>query len=102
MSGGGTKAGGSPDYLLNFLYPRALTEYVIRCGFAPNIETQPLLLCKLSTMTTRQKPEASYRRSKQEHRPSTVRNGVGGSLIRERPRWSLLKMTKGPAYHRSQ
>ncbi len=34
MSGGGTKAGG-PDYLLNFLYPRAVTENVIRCGFAP-------------------------------------------------------------------
>ena len=34
MSGGGTKAGGS-DYLLNFLVPRAVTENIMRHGFAP-------------------------------------------------------------------
>lgn len=34
MSGGGTKAGGS-DYLLNFLYPRTITENTMRRGFAP-------------------------------------------------------------------
>ena len=32
MSGGGTKAGG-PDYLLNFLLPRAVTENLMRRGF---------------------------------------------------------------------
>ncbi|MBV9656643.1 MAG: proline dehydrogenase family protein [Verrucomicrobia bacterium] len=34
MSGGGTKAGGR-DYLLNFLFPRVVTENVLRRGFAP-------------------------------------------------------------------
>ncbi len=34
MSGGGTKAGG-PDYLLNFLVPRVVTENIMRHGFAP-------------------------------------------------------------------
>jgi RHH-type proline utilization regulon transcriptional repressor/proline dehydrogenase/delta 1-pyrroline-5-carboxylate dehydrogenase len=34
MSGGGTKAGGH-DYLLNFLFPRVVTENVLRRGFAP-------------------------------------------------------------------
>mgnify|MGYP003694620245 FL=1 len=34
MSGGGTKAGGG-DYLLNFLVPRAVTENIMRHGFAP-------------------------------------------------------------------
>jgi RHH-type proline utilization regulon transcriptional repressor/proline dehydrogenase/delta 1-pyrroline-5-carboxylate dehydrogenase len=33
LSGGGTKAGG-PDYLLNFLEPRAVTENTVRQGFA--------------------------------------------------------------------
>jgi RHH-type proline utilization regulon transcriptional repressor/proline dehydrogenase/delta 1-pyrroline-5-carboxylate dehydrogenase len=32
MSGGGTKAGG-PDYLLNFLVHRVVTENLIRRGF---------------------------------------------------------------------
>ena len=32
MSGGGTKAGG-PDYLLNFLLPRVITENLVRRGF---------------------------------------------------------------------
>ncbi|MBA3883206.1 MAG: L-glutamate gamma-semialdehyde dehydrogenase, partial [Chthoniobacterales bacterium] len=35
MSGGGTKAGG-PDYLLNFIVPRAVTENIMRHGFAPD------------------------------------------------------------------
>lgn len=34
MSGGGTKAGGR-DYLLNFVFPRIVTENVLRRGFAP-------------------------------------------------------------------
>lgn len=34
MSGGGTKAGGR-DYLLHFLFPRVVTENLIRRGFAP-------------------------------------------------------------------
>lgn len=34
MSGGGTKAGG-PDYLLNFLDPRVVTENTQRRGFVP-------------------------------------------------------------------
>jgi RHH-type proline utilization regulon transcriptional repressor/proline dehydrogenase/delta 1-pyrroline-5-carboxylate dehydrogenase len=36
MSGTGTKAGG-PDYLLNFMEPRALTENTMRRGFAPEL-----------------------------------------------------------------
>jgi RHH-type transcriptional regulator, proline utilization regulon repressor / proline dehydrogenase / delta 1-pyrroline-5-carboxylate dehydrogenase len=34
MSGGGTKAGG-PEYLLNFMFPRVVTENTLRHGFAP-------------------------------------------------------------------
>jgi RHH-type transcriptional regulator, proline utilization regulon repressor / proline dehydrogenase / delta 1-pyrroline-5-carboxylate dehydrogenase len=34
MSGGGTKAGG-PGYLENFLFPRVVTENVMRRGFTP-------------------------------------------------------------------
>jgi RHH-type proline utilization regulon transcriptional repressor/proline dehydrogenase/delta 1-pyrroline-5-carboxylate dehydrogenase len=34
MSGGGTKAGG-PDYLLQFMNPRVVTENTLRRGFAP-------------------------------------------------------------------
>jgi RHH-type proline utilization regulon transcriptional repressor/proline dehydrogenase/delta 1-pyrroline-5-carboxylate dehydrogenase len=34
LSGGGTKAGG-PDYLLQFLIPRCITENTMRHGFAP-------------------------------------------------------------------
>jgi RHH-type proline utilization regulon transcriptional repressor/proline dehydrogenase/delta 1-pyrroline-5-carboxylate dehydrogenase len=34
LSGAGDKAGG-PDYLLNFLYARAITENTLRRGFAP-------------------------------------------------------------------
>ncbi len=41
MSGGGTKAGGH-DYLLNFLFPRVVTENVLRRGFAPAEEGTPL------------------------------------------------------------
>ncbi len=37
MSGIGTKAGG-PDYLLQFVVPRTVTENTLRRGFAP---TQP-------------------------------------------------------------
>ncbi len=39
MSGGGTKAGGR-DYLLNFMFPRVVTENVLRRGFAPIEEGQ--------------------------------------------------------------
>jgi RHH-type transcriptional regulator, proline utilization regulon repressor / proline dehydrogenase / delta 1-pyrroline-5-carboxylate dehydrogenase len=38
MSGGGTKAGG-PDYLLNFMFPRVVTENTLRHGFAPETES---------------------------------------------------------------
>ncbi len=34
LSGGGIKAGG-PDYLLNFVEPRTITENTLRHGFAP-------------------------------------------------------------------
>ena len=34
LSGKGTKAGG-PDYLLQFLVPRCITENTMRRGFAP-------------------------------------------------------------------
>ncbi|MDX1934810.1 MAG: proline dehydrogenase family protein [Capsulimonadales bacterium] len=37
MSGIGSKAGG-PDYLLQFLNPRTITESVLRRGFAPSAE----------------------------------------------------------------
>jgi RHH-type proline utilization regulon transcriptional repressor/proline dehydrogenase/delta 1-pyrroline-5-carboxylate dehydrogenase len=36
LSGVGSKAGG-PDYLLQFVVPRAITENTMRRGFAPNI-----------------------------------------------------------------
>jgi RHH-type proline utilization regulon transcriptional repressor/proline dehydrogenase/delta 1-pyrroline-5-carboxylate dehydrogenase len=39
MSGIGSKAGG-PDYLLQFLVPRVITENTMRRGFAPNIVEQ--------------------------------------------------------------
>lgn len=38
MSGAGSKTGG-PDYLLNFVEPRVVTENTLRRGFAPNEET---------------------------------------------------------------
>jgi RHH-type transcriptional regulator, proline utilization regulon repressor / proline dehydrogenase / delta 1-pyrroline-5-carboxylate dehydrogenase len=37
MSGGGTKAGGR-DYLLQFTFPRVVTENTLRRGFAPETE----------------------------------------------------------------
>ena len=37
MSGGGTKAGG-PDYLLQFVDPRTITENTLRRGFTPEAE----------------------------------------------------------------
>ncbi|PJA43564.1 MAG: L-glutamate gamma-semialdehyde dehydrogenase, partial [Verrucomicrobia bacterium CG_4_9_14_3_um_filter_43_20] len=37
MSGGGTKAGG-PDYLLNFMDPRLITENTMRRGFTPDMD----------------------------------------------------------------
>ena len=37
MSGGGTKAGGR-DYLLQFTFPRVVTENTLRRGFAPDTE----------------------------------------------------------------
>jgi RHH-type proline utilization regulon transcriptional repressor/proline dehydrogenase/delta 1-pyrroline-5-carboxylate dehydrogenase len=39
MSGLGTKAGG-PDYLLQFVVPRTITESTLRRGFAPGEETE--------------------------------------------------------------
>jgi RHH-type proline utilization regulon transcriptional repressor/proline dehydrogenase/delta 1-pyrroline-5-carboxylate dehydrogenase len=39
MSGGGTKAGGR-DYLLNFTFPRVVTENTLRRGFAPDTELE--------------------------------------------------------------
>jgi RHH-type proline utilization regulon transcriptional repressor/proline dehydrogenase/delta 1-pyrroline-5-carboxylate dehydrogenase len=39
MSGVGSKAGG-PDYLLQFLTPRTVTESVMRRGFAPTAEVE--------------------------------------------------------------
>ncbi len=41
MSGGGTKAGGR-DYLLNFTFPRVVTENTLRRGFAPDTEAEVL------------------------------------------------------------
>ena len=42
MSGIGSKAGG-PDYLLQFVLPRTITENTLRRGFAPDRATdQPL------------------------------------------------------------
>jgi RHH-type transcriptional regulator, proline utilization regulon repressor / proline dehydrogenase / delta 1-pyrroline-5-carboxylate dehydrogenase len=38
MSGIGSKAGG-PDYLLQFLLPRTITENTLRRGFAPDVAT---------------------------------------------------------------
>lgn len=38
MSGLGSKAGG-PDYLLQFMEPRTITENTMRRGFAPELET---------------------------------------------------------------
>ncbi len=38
MSGSGTKAGGA-DYLLNFMFPRVVTENTLRRGFAPETIT---------------------------------------------------------------
>ncbi len=37
MSGIGSKAGG-PDYLLQFMLPRTVTENTLRRGFAPSAE----------------------------------------------------------------
>jgi RHH-type proline utilization regulon transcriptional repressor/proline dehydrogenase/delta 1-pyrroline-5-carboxylate dehydrogenase len=38
MSGIGSKAGG-PDYLLQFVLPRTITENTLRRGFAPNVSS---------------------------------------------------------------
>ena len=38
MSGIGSKAGG-PDYLLQFLDPRVVTENTMRRGFTPDLES---------------------------------------------------------------
>ncbi|HWC90818.1 MAG TPA: aldehyde dehydrogenase family protein, partial [Pirellulales bacterium] len=40
MSGIGTKAGG-PDYLLQFVLPRTVTEHTVRRGFAPPAASLP-------------------------------------------------------------
>jgi RHH-type proline utilization regulon transcriptional repressor/proline dehydrogenase/delta 1-pyrroline-5-carboxylate dehydrogenase len=40
MSGGGTKAGGT-DYLLNFMFPRVVTENTLRHGYAPETPPHP-------------------------------------------------------------
>ena len=39
MSGIGSKAGG-PDYLLQFVVPRTITENTLRRGFAPQAKPQ--------------------------------------------------------------
>jgi RHH-type proline utilization regulon transcriptional repressor/proline dehydrogenase/delta 1-pyrroline-5-carboxylate dehydrogenase len=39
LSGTGTKAGG-PDYLLQFLLPRTITENTMRRGFAPETQSR--------------------------------------------------------------
>jgi RHH-type proline utilization regulon transcriptional repressor/proline dehydrogenase/delta 1-pyrroline-5-carboxylate dehydrogenase len=39
LSGIGSKAGG-PDYLLQFLLPRTITENTLRRGFAPDADVQ--------------------------------------------------------------
>ena len=36
LSGTGAKAGG-PDYLLQFVLPRTITENTLRRGFAPDV-----------------------------------------------------------------
>jgi RHH-type proline utilization regulon transcriptional repressor/proline dehydrogenase/delta 1-pyrroline-5-carboxylate dehydrogenase len=41
MSGIGSKAGG-PDYLLQFVQPRTITENTLRRGFAPGVEATEL------------------------------------------------------------
>jgi RHH-type proline utilization regulon transcriptional repressor/proline dehydrogenase/delta 1-pyrroline-5-carboxylate dehydrogenase len=41
MSGIGSKAGG-PDYLLQFVQPRTITENTLRRGFAPEVEATEL------------------------------------------------------------
>jgi len=41
LSGIGSKAGG-PDYLLQFVVPRTVTENTMRRGFAPDIDDEPL------------------------------------------------------------
>jgi RHH-type proline utilization regulon transcriptional repressor/proline dehydrogenase/delta 1-pyrroline-5-carboxylate dehydrogenase len=41
MSGIGSKAGG-PDYLLQFVLPRTITENTLRRGFAPDVEATAL------------------------------------------------------------
>ena len=41
LSGVGSKAGG-PDYLLQFLDPRVVTENTLRQGFAPDLESADL------------------------------------------------------------
>ncbi len=40
LSGIGSKAGG-PDYLLQFLLPRTITENTMRRGFAPHADSEP-------------------------------------------------------------
>ncbi len=40
MSGIGSKAGG-PDYLLQFVLPRTITENTLRRGFAPGTADEP-------------------------------------------------------------
>ena len=43
LSGIGSKAGG-PDYLLQFLEPRAVTECTLRTGFAPSSDSEQRIL----------------------------------------------------------
>jgi RHH-type proline utilization regulon transcriptional repressor/proline dehydrogenase/delta 1-pyrroline-5-carboxylate dehydrogenase len=40
MSGIGSQAGG-PDYLLQFMLPRTITENTLRRGFAPTASEAP-------------------------------------------------------------
>ena len=63
MSGIGSKAGG-PDYLLQFLEPRVITENTMRRGFAPPDESLDELVEPPRTLprrpaSPRQKPAAA-------------------------------------------
>ncbi len=60
MSGGGTKAGG-PDYLLNFVVPRVVTENIMRHGFAP--ESTPLYRDEFLPRKVRRRVRSTSERS---------------------------------------
>ena len=82
MSGVGSKAGG-PDYLLQFLEPRVITENTLRRGFAPpdDLLEQPPPADEQAPArrTARSEPHASSRRLTANERPS----GRGGAAKEE-------------------